>query len=764
MRRYRRPGYPLSPAAFRLCVAAAVVVGVTAVAGAEVIELEAKDTLTALEMDHGDELRFQLRDGRRFALVLEDTDAAIVERVTPGGIIYRFGARVRVDGQPMTLKRYVCSQECFYEPYVVDGVRIWLDTVRDVFDLIPIRYPRKGNLQCLPRKAARLAIQDAALRICPDEMHPWIDDERNRLDVGACYNGDDCYLGPYLGQACHVGMDVNHPKGNPLFAPIDFDTQAYFNSLATGHNNNRWRGVRRWPNGDVWALQTHHLIDLLVTERTPLASGARYATTAGVHVGSHEHTHFELKIGRKGGLSQFSRSENGTVPFVQDTDDPASIAVPIDFDDESPLAQERPEVLHLDPWIVFWQIFEDRKARTGEIRAAMKPLGPARAGEPVTFSADGSRPGSDRDRLALFWAFGDGGSGRGRAPSHVFARPGVYPVTLVVDDGARRASTTQHVSVGGDPVREPMLALAAPDELSFRPRPVHAMDVYGEPVRIVSHTLEFVARASRPVPRAKVVRLVNSAVGELAPASVPEIEYERGSGWLKLDGPVVRPPRLCTLGATAGLSSSAGSTVGQANRGTPQLDLDGPPGQKGRQSFEVSVDAAGLAPGTYSAWVEVSCPGAINSPQWFRVELRVPSDEPRRDVTVDDRDPGFSATPYFWVGHRFSRCPADKRGHGGFYLTCGGRTTPGQFARFTPDLQAGRYEVSLSDATPFSPGVEFDVRVRHAEGDQRVRVRPDQSRRIGTFEFHEGTDGFVQILAEGSHGLVIADAVIFRRR
>jgi len=714
MRRYSRLGYPLSPAALGLLVAAAVVVGVTAVASAEVVELEAKETLTALEMDHGDELRFRLRDGRRFTLVLDDTDAAIVERVTPGGIVYRFGARVRVDGQPMTLQRYVCSQECFCEPYVVDGVRIWLDTVRDVFDLIPIRYPRKGNLRCLPRKAARLAVQDATLRICPDETHPWIDDERDRLDVGACYNGDDCYLGPYLGQACHVGMDVNHPKGNSLFAPIDFDTQAYFNSLALGHNNNRWRGIRRWENGDVWALQTHHLIELLVPERTPLASGTRYATTAGVHVGSHEHTHFEFKIGRP-------RDQNRA---GQKVDDPASIAVPVDFDDESPLAQARPEVLHLDPWIVFRQTFEDRKARRGEVRAAMKPLAPARAGEPVTFSADGSRSGPDRDRLVLSWAFGDGGSARGPAPSHVFPRPGVYPVTLVVDDGARRASTTQHVSVGGDPVQAPMLALAAPDELSFRPRPVHAVDVYGEPVRIVPHTLGFVARASRPVPDAKIVRLVNPGAGELAPASVPQVEYERGAGWLELVGL----------------------------------------GEKGQLSFEVSVDATGLAPGTYSAWVEVSCPGAINSPQWFRAELRVPSDGPPRDVTVDDRDPGFSATPYFWVGHRFSRCPADKRGHGGFYLTNGSRPTPGQLARFTPDLQAGRYEVSLSDATPFPPGVELDVRVRHAEGDQRVRVRPDESRRIGTFEFHEGTDGFVEILAEGSQGLMIADAVGFRRK
>ena len=60
-----------------------------------------------------------------------------------------------------------------------------------MFDQIPIRYPRKGNLQCLPRKSARFALQDARLRICPDELKPWIADDRDSLDVAACYNGDD---------------------------------------------------------------------------------------------------------------------------------------------------------------------------------------------------------------------------------------------------------------------------------------------------------------------------------------------------------------------------------------------------------------------------------------------------------------------------------------------------------------------------------------------------------------------------------------------
>jgi len=296
-------------------------------------------------------------------------------------------------------------------------------------------------------------------------------------------------------------------------------------------------------------------------------------------------------------------------------------------------------------------------------------------------------------------------------------------VTLVVDDGTRLAATTQHVAVGGDPMEAPVLALSAPDEPSYHPRPLRALDVYGRPVPFVPHTLAFLARPSRPAPDAKVIHLENIGGSRLAAAVPPEIDCRDGSGWLQ----VMR-----------------------------QSD-------DGRQSLRVSVDAAGLARGDYAASVRVSCPGAANSPQTFRVALCVAADPPRREAVVDDRDAGFYATPYFWVGHRFCRAPAEKRGYGGFYLTSGGRAIPGESARFTPDLEAGRYEVSLSDRTPFAAGAEFDVRVRHAGGDRRVRVRPEASRLIGRFDFQEGTDGFVEILAGGSRGLVVADAVVFRR-
>jgi len=604
---------------------------------AEPIAITARDTVTAVEMDHGDELRFTLCSGRTVSMILEDTEAVIVERVEPGGIIYRFACHVRIDGQRLTLQRFVCAQECFYEPYVVDGLRIWPDTVKAVFDVVPVRYPQEGNLRCRPRKAARFALQDAALRVCPQETHPWLDEPQNFLDVGRCYNGDDCYLGPYLGQACHVGMDINHRAGSPLLAPIDFDTQAWFNSLTMGHNNNRWRGIRRWPNGDVWALQTHHLIKLLVPENTPLQIGTRYATTAGVHVGSHEHTHFEFKVGRK----------NDERPLPA-SDDPVSIACPIDFDDHSEAAQNDPEVLHLDPWVLFWQIFEDRKMRQGELRAAIQPLAPARTGEPVTFSAEAARS-SGADGAA-------------------------------VDDDARRSECAAAEVLQGH-------------GLAARHRPGRSRDERQRMRQRWDWPAIHIGHRGRPRSKRRLVARRQRQHGVL-----PSRTGYRD---------VLRP-----------------------RRDVPTIVDDQ---RYGKHTGTGEHMPRGLAYRAASV----------------------------AEVTVDDRDEGFFATPYFWVGHRFSRCPPRRRGHDGFYLTNGNRAVSGEFARFTPDLLAGTYRVSFSGATPFPPDSEFDVRVRHVGGETTVRVRPETSRQIGRFEFAAGTDGFVEIQAAGSRGLMIADAVTF---
>jgi hypothetical protein len=81
--------------------------------------------------------------------------------------------------------------------------------------------------------------------------------------------------------------------------------------------------------------------------------------------------------------------------------------------------------------------------------------------------------------------------------------------------------------------------------------------------------------------------------------------------------------------------------------------------------------------------------------------------------------------------------------------------------RFTPDLAAGRYEVRFHEATPFGD-TKFNCRVRCVKGDQGFAdVAPQRAKSLGTFEFAEGTAGFVEISAAGSRA--ITDAVEFRR-
>ena len=48
---------------------------------AQTISSRAKDTPTAVEMNHGEMLQFQLESGRVFHLVLEDKEAANKEKI-----------------------------------------------------------------------------------------------------------------------------------------------------------------------------------------------------------------------------------------------------------------------------------------------------------------------------------------------------------------------------------------------------------------------------------------------------------------------------------------------------------------------------------------------------------------------------------------------------------------------------------------------------------------------------------------------------------
>ena len=76
--------------------------------------------------------------------------------------------------------------------------------------------------------------------------------------------------------------------------------------------------------------------------------------------------------------------------------------------------------------------------------------GPAVAGGPVAFDASASQDGDpgDESLFTYAWSFGDGQTGWGRQPSHVYSQPGDYSAALTVTDPmGLTASATRVVSV-----------------------------------------------------------------------------------------------------------------------------------------------------------------------------------------------------------------------------------------------------------------------------------------------------------------------------
>lgn len=289
----------------------------------KVIERKSKPTLTPFGLNHRETMRLLRRGGEAWELTLLDTSAEIVQQTAEKITAYAFDCNVEVNGKPLHLRREVGTQASFYEPWQFDGVHLWFDGASCIFKEDGGFMEEKdwrGGLICRPNHKARFVVQEAEWPICPEPLQLWYPNDTGRLDIRECYNGDDCWMGPYQGKAAHCGLDINMKAGTVLSAPISLDDQYLFNSTAAGFNNNRWRGVRRWPDGSQWWLQSHHQIAMLVPERTPLKGGTAYATTAGVYVGSHEHTHFVFRVLDQGG----------------------------DY--------------LLDPWILFWEMFRQRRA------------------------------------------------------------------------------------------------------------------------------------------------------------------------------------------------------------------------------------------------------------------------------------------------------------------------------------------------------------------------------------------------------------------
>lgn len=282
-----------------------------------ILERRIKPTLTPIELDAGDTLRLILSDGTVWEMTLGSTSAAVLERAAPAHSdashynddirVYGMTAVVTVNGHEHTLQRQVGNQASFYEPWVIHGVRLWFDAAACAF----IHPPGKSGLLhekdwrmgliCSPRRAARFAVQQADLAIAPEPIGAWYPGQPAVPDIRDCYMGEDCWMGPYAGGAAHCGLDINMPKGTVLTTPIALDHQYMFNDATGGSQCGRWRGIRRWDDGSQWVLQAHHVLEMIVPQRTALARGTPYATGAGTGVGLREHSHFMFQITEQGG-------------------------------------------------------------------------------------------------------------------------------------------------------------------------------------------------------------------------------------------------------------------------------------------------------------------------------------------------------------------------------------------------------------------------------------------------------------------------------
>lgn len=278
-----------------------------------VIERRVKETITPIELEHGDVLKF----GGNWEMKLVQTSAEVLSRLPAamkdgnhyaGDIaVYGMTAVVAINGREHVLKREVGSQASFYEPWEVDGVRVWFDAAACAF----IHPPKEGGIihekdwahkqVCRPYRAGRFLVQAADRGIAPEPIGAWYEGQQPVPDIRECYLGADCWMGPYAGGAAHCGLDINMKAGTILTAPIDLDDQYVFNDMRAGIKCGRWRGTRRWADGSDWVIQSHHIVEALVPEKTPLKRGAKYARGAGTAVGAREHSHFMWRIVEQGG-------------------------------------------------------------------------------------------------------------------------------------------------------------------------------------------------------------------------------------------------------------------------------------------------------------------------------------------------------------------------------------------------------------------------------------------------------------------------------
>ena len=184
--------------------------------------------------------------------------------------------------------------------------------------------------------------------------------------------------------------------------------------------------------------------------------------------------------------------------------------------------------------------------------------------------------------------------------------------------------------------------------------------------------------------------------------------------------------------------------------GVSSSGLCAPPAQASSATLRPHPDAL---PNTHA-------PGEVDRPELVPFIVANPKTLP--GIVVDETEAvlvgqwqySTHTPPYVGVGYLHDR----KAGKGNSSVT------------FTPTLpQAGVYEVRLSHCYNARRSTNTPVTIRHADGENTVRINQQQVpkhdrlfRSLGRFRFHSGKSGWARISTDGTDGkYVIADAVQF---
>jgi hypothetical protein len=452
--------------------------------------------LKAVEMNIGDTLFYTLKNGQQRSFTLLETSANPLftfenpDNRYQSGIVYRMSCKIAVEGQELNLIRIVSAQQSYYEPWHINGVTFFFDAVKDMNAFIYDNHGSTGG-SAYPKKDARFAFVEYEDDFANQKLRPWYPNSNNFLNIKEAYTGANSWLGGYLKTEAHNGLDVNIPNNTMLWAPIDFDDQYYFNSLEKGDNNNRWMGIKTWPNGDKWILRTHHMVQLLVPQHTPLLQGTWYGTVGGVHYGTYPHIHFYF-IWEKDGIS-----------------------------------------MALDPWMIFWKTFENNKKQSNQIRAVMNALDPVQVGEKVLLDAGASSKGIYGPALQYFWSVNDGSLYEGPQAEHAFLQEGMHVVTLTITNGSDTATVNQHISVHAGKATRHYFKVMSNDPFDGMLKTSAETETYGKETMHVNNQLHFFFRKDAAYsPQPKTLTLEGDAA--TLQSLKYKVDYLHYDGWLEL--------------------------------------------------------------------------------------------------------------------------------------------------------------------------------------------------------------------------------------